>query len=76
MGHRMRSSLSVHRIGIPNNLFAAGKDIAGIMNALRWKSPRMPLRYNCNHGRGGPPAFKLRSECFRFACCDFSFAAS
>lgn len=42
--------ISAHstRIDIANGLFAAGEDIAGIMDALRWKSPRMPLSYNRN----------------------------
>ena len=30
------------RIGITNSLFAADEDIAGIMDALRWKSPKIP----------------------------------
>lgn len=45
------------RIGLNNDLFAAGEDIAGIMDALRWKSPKMPLSYNRNlaaeHGAAG-----------------------
>lgn len=36
------------RVGINQDLFAAGEDLAGIMDALRWKSPRMPLAYNRN----------------------------
>jgi hypothetical protein len=39
------------------HLFASGEDLAGIMDALRWKSPRMPLAYNRNlaaeHGAAG-----------------------
>ena len=34
------------RVGLTQDLFAAGEDLAGIMDALRWKSPRMPLAYN------------------------------
>jgi len=51
--------ISAHstRIGMNNDLFAAGEDIAGIMDALRWKSPKMPLLYNRNlaaeHGAAG-----------------------
>lgn len=51
--------ISAHstRIGMNNDLFAAGEDIAGIMDALRWKSPKMPLSYNRNlaaeHGAAG-----------------------
>jgi hypothetical protein len=36
------------RVGLTQDLFAAGEDLAGIMDALRWKSPRMPLAYNRN----------------------------
>jgi integrase len=36
------------RVGLTQDLFAAGEDLAGIMDALRWKSPRMPLTYNRN----------------------------
>lgn len=58
--------ISAHstRIGITNDLFAAGEDIAGIMDALRWKSPKMPLSYNRNlaaeHGAAGRLLSKLR----------------
>jgi hypothetical protein len=41
----------------------AGEDLAGIMDALRWKSPRMPLLYNRNlaaeHGAAGRLMRKL-----------------
>jgi len=30
------------------DLFVAGEDLAGITDALRWKSPRIPLAYNRN----------------------------
>ncbi|QDC40250.1 hypothetical protein FIL70_24165 (plasmid) [Sphingobium fuliginis ATCC 27551] len=30
------------------DLFVSGEDLAGFMDALRWKSPRMPLAYNRN----------------------------
>ena len=42
--------ISVHstRVGINQDYFAAGENLAGIMDALRWKSPRMPLLYNRN----------------------------
>lgn len=58
--------ISAHstRIGMTNDLFAAGEDIAGIMDALRWKSPKMPLSYNRNlaaeHGAAGRLLTKLR----------------
>lgn len=42
--------ISAHstRVGLNQDLFASGEDLAGIMDALRWKSPRMPLAYNRN----------------------------
>jgi hypothetical protein len=30
---------------LTQDLFAAGQDLAGIMQALRWKSPAQPARY-------------------------------
>ncbi len=45
------------RVGLNQDLFTSGEDLAGIMDALRWKSPRMPLAYNRNlaaeHGAAG-----------------------
>ncbi|MCW1385081.1 tyrosine-type recombinase/integrase [Novosphingobium sp. KCTC 2891] len=42
-----RQSLTAHstRVGLTQDLFAAGQDLAGIMQALRWKSPQQPARY-------------------------------
>jgi integrase len=42
-----RRSLTAHstRVGLTQDLFAAGQDLAGIMQALRWKSPQQPARY-------------------------------
>ena len=42
---RLLKGISAHstRIGLNQDLFASGEDLAGIMDALRWKSPRMPL---------------------------------
>lgn len=42
-----RSSLTAHstRVGLTQDLFASGQDLAGIMQALRWKSPAQPARY-------------------------------
>lgn len=42
--------LSAHstRVGLTQDLFTAGEDLAGIMDALRWKTPRMALQYNRN----------------------------
>ncbi len=44
------AQISAHstRVGINQDYFAAGENLAGIMDALRWKSPRMPLLYNRN----------------------------
>jgi len=51
------------RVGLNQDLFVAGEDLAGIMDALRWKSPRMPLLYNRNlaaeHGAAGRLMRKL-----------------
>lgn len=40
-------SLSAHsfRVGLTQDLFAAGEDGAGIALALRWSSPTTALRY-------------------------------
>jgi hypothetical protein len=42
--------ISAHstRGGLNQDLFVSGEELAGIMDALRWKSPRMPLAYNRN----------------------------
>ena len=47
---RSLKGISAHstRVGLNQDLFASGEDLAGIMDALRWKSPRMPLAYNRN----------------------------
>ena len=47
---RLLGGISAHstRVGLNQDLFASGEDLAGIMDALRWKSPRMPLAYNRN----------------------------
>ncbi|MCQ4504279.1 hypothetical protein NON27_29305, partial [Vibrio parahaemolyticus] len=47
---RLLKGISAHstRVGLTQDLFVAGEDLAGIMDALRWKSPRMPLAYNRN----------------------------
>ncbi len=53
------AEISAHstRVGINQDYFASGENLAGIMDALRWKSPRMPLHYNRNlaaeHGAAG-----------------------
>jgi site-specific recombinase XerD len=47
---RLIKGISAHstRVGLNQDLFTSGEDLAGIMDALRWKSPRMPLAYNRN----------------------------
>ncbi len=42
-----RRALTAHstRVGLTQDLFAAGQDLAGIMQALRWRSPAQPARY-------------------------------
>ncbi|GGA00360.1 hypothetical protein GCM10019071_33620 [Sphingobium fuliginis] len=47
---RLLKGISAHstRVGLNQDLFVVGEDLAGIMDALRWKSPRMPLSYNRN----------------------------
>jgi hypothetical protein len=42
--------ISAHstRVGINQDYFASGENLAGIMDALRWKSRCMPLLYNRN----------------------------
>nr|WP_240198174.1 tyrosine-type recombinase/integrase [Novosphingobium sp. P6W] len=59
----MRVSGHSTRVGLNQDLFASGEDLAGIMDALRWKSPRMPLAYNRNlaaeHGAAGRLMKKL-----------------
>ena len=42
-----RAGLTAHstRVGLTQDLFASGQDLAGIMHALRWKSPAQPARY-------------------------------
>jgi site-specific recombinase XerD len=44
------SAFSSHstRVGLNQDLFAVGETLAGIMDALRWKTPKMPLAYNRN----------------------------
>ncbi|MBJ7440863.1 MAG: integrase [Sphingopyxis sp.] len=47
---RSLKGISAHstRVGLNQDLFTSGEHLAGIMDALRWKSPRMPLAYNRN----------------------------
>ncbi len=34
------------RVGLNQDLFTSGEDLADIMDALRWTSPRMSLAYS------------------------------
>ena len=47
---KLLKGISAHstRIGLNQDMFSIGEDLAGIMDALRWHSPRMPLVYNRN----------------------------
>ncbi len=60
------AEISAHstRVGVNQDYFASGENLAGIMDALRWKSPRMPLLYNRNlaaeQGAAGRMLGKLR----------------
>ena len=47
---QLLKGVSAHstRIGFNQDLFASGETLAGTMDALRWKSPKMPLVYNRN----------------------------
>lgn len=47
---RLLKGISAHstRVGLNQDLFASGEDLTGIMDALRWKSLRMPLASNRN----------------------------
>lgn len=50
------------RVGLNQDLFVAGEDLAGIMDALRWKSARMPLTYNRNLAAESGAAGRLLSK--------------
>jgi hypothetical protein len=63
---RLLKGVSAHsnRVGLNQDLFASGEDLAGIMDALGWKSPRMPLADSRNlaaeHGAAGRLMTKLQ----------------
>lgn len=42
---RLLQGISAHstRVGLNQDLLASVEDLAGTVDALRWKSPRMPL---------------------------------
>jgi integrase len=61
---RLLKGISAHstRVGLNQDLFTSGEDLAGIMDALRWKSPRMPLAYNRNLAAEQGAAGRLMSK--------------
>ncbi len=61
---RLLKGISAHstRVGLTQDLFSAGEDLGGIMDALRWKSPRMPLAYNRNLAAESGAAGRLLSR--------------
>lgn len=61
---RLLKGVSAHstRVGLNQDLFASGEDLAGIMDALRWKSPRMPLAYNRNLAAEAGAAGRLMAK--------------
>lgn len=58
------SGFSAHstRVGLNQDLFAVGETLAGIMDALRWKTPKMPLTYNRNLAAEAGAAGRLLSR--------------
>ncbi|WBY18007.1 tyrosine-type recombinase/integrase (plasmid) [Erythrobacteraceae bacterium WH01K] len=50
------------RVGLNQDLFAVGETLAGIMDALRWNSPKMPLAYNRNLAAEEGAAGRLLSK--------------
>ncbi len=58
------SGFSSHstRVGLNQDLFAVGETLAGIMDALRWKTPKMPLAYNRNLAAEAGAAGRLLSR--------------
>jgi integrase len=58
------SEFSSHstRVGLNQDLFAVGETLAGIMDALRWKTPKMPLTYNRNLAAEAGAAGRLLSK--------------
>ena len=61
---RLIAEFSSHstRVGLNQDLFAVGETLAGIMDALRWKSPKMPLAYNRNLAAEAGAAGRLLSK--------------
>ena len=61
---RLLKGIGAHstRVGLNQDLFASGEDLAGIMDALRWKSARMPLAYNRNLAAEAGAAGRLMAK--------------
>ena len=61
---RLLKGISAHstRVGLNQDLFVSGEELSGIMDALRWKSPRMPLAYNRNLAAEAGAAGRLLSK--------------
>lgn len=61
---KLVAGFSAHstRVGLNQDLFAVGETLAGIMDALRWKSPKMPLAYNRNLAAEAGAAGRLLSK--------------
>ncbi|WBY18142.1 tyrosine-type recombinase/integrase (plasmid) [Erythrobacteraceae bacterium WH01K] len=61
---KLVAGFSAHstRVGLNQDLFAIGETLAGIMDALRWKSPKMPLAYNRNLAAEAGAAGRLLSK--------------
>jgi hypothetical protein len=71
---RLLKGISAHstRARLNQDLFTSGEDLAGIMDALRCKSPRMPFAYNRNlaaeQGAAGRLMAKLGSSAWVRHC--------
>lgn len=50
------------RVGLNQDLFAVGETLAGIMDALRWRTAKMPLAYNRNLAAEAGAAGRLLSR--------------
>ena len=47
------------RVGLTQDLFAAGEELGGIMHALRWRTPAQPARYAKALAAGANAAARL-----------------
>jgi hypothetical protein len=61
---RWLKGISAHstKIGLNQNLFASDEYLAVIIDALRRKSPWMPLAYNCNLAAKQGPTDRLMAK--------------